>query len=117
MNRMDSLTAKRRETRRELASAAVARILHAGENEGIDITLVGSLARGDFRSHSDVDLLVRGPMNRKQRVMAERLVADAMRGSDIPYDLIFEDDLTEDRLQEFLIGGCLPWSSDKARRC
>ncbi len=102
MNRMDALTAKRRETRHELASAAVARILHHAGNAGIDITLVGSLARGDFRSHSDIDLLVRGPVNPKRRLLAERLVADAMRGSDIPYDLIFEDDLTEDRLQEIL---------------
>jgi predicted nucleotidyltransferase len=102
MNRMDSLTAKRRETRHGLASAAVARILHEAGSDGIDITLIGSLARGDFRSHSDVDLLVRGRVNPKRRLLAERLVADAMRGSDIPYDLIFEDDLTEDRLQELL---------------
>jgi predicted nucleotidyltransferase len=102
MTKMDSLTAKRRETRHELASAAVARILHDAANEGIGITLVGSLARGDFRSHSDVDLLVRGPANPKRRLLVERLVANVMRGSDIPYDLIFEDDLTEDRLQELL---------------
>ena len=102
MNRMDSLTAKRRETRHELASAAVARILHEASTAGIDITLVGSLARGDFRPHSDIDLLVRGPVTPKRRLLAERLVADATRGSKIPYDLIFEDDLTEDRLQEIL---------------
>ncbi|MFD0463337.1 nucleotidyltransferase domain-containing protein [Microvirga aerilata] len=99
---MDSLTAKRRETRYELASAAVARILQDAGNAGIDITLVGSLAKGDFRSHSDIDLLVRGPVTPKRRLLAERLVADATRGSKIPYDLIFEDDLTEDRLQEIL---------------
>jgi predicted nucleotidyltransferase len=102
MSRMDSLMSKRRERRSELASAAVARILRDAANEGIDITLIGSLARGDFRLHSDVDLLVRGPVNRKQRVMAERLVADAMRGSDIPYDLFFEDDLTEEDLKGIL---------------
>jgi predicted nucleotidyltransferase len=102
MNRMDALTAKRRETRHERASAAVARILHEAASEGLDITLVGSLARGDFRSHSDVDLLVRGPMDLKRRLLIERMVAEVMRGSDIPYDLIFQDDLTEDRLQEFL---------------
>jgi predicted nucleotidyltransferase len=88
--------------RRELASAAVAHILHNATNEGIDITLVGSLARGDFRLHSDVDLLVRGLMDPKRRPLAERLVAAAMRSSDIPYDLMFEEDLTEGRLQEIL---------------
>jgi predicted nucleotidyltransferase len=102
MNRLDLLTAKRLELRRELASAAVARILHNAANEGIDISLVGSLARGDFRLHSDVDLLVRGLVDPKRRLLAERLVAAAMRGSDIPYDLMFEEDLTKGRLQEIL---------------
>jgi predicted nucleotidyltransferase len=102
MNRLDLLTAKRLEMRRELASAAVARILHNAASEGIDITLVGSLARGDFRLHSDVDLLVCGLVDPKRRVLAERLVAVAMRSSDIPYDLLFEEDLTEGRLQGLL---------------
>lgn len=102
MNRMETLTAKRRETRHALASEAVARILRDANDEGIDITLIGSLARADFRAHSDVDVLVRGRITRKLRLTVERLVADGMRGSDIPYDLIFEDDLTEDRLQEIL---------------
>lgn len=102
MNRMDALAAKRRETRHEQASAAVAGILRAAESNGIIITVIGSLARGDFRSHSDVDLLVRGPADSKRRRLVERLVADGMRASAIPYDLIFEDDLTKDRLQEFL---------------
>ena len=42
------------------------------------------------------------PGNPKQDLSAERLVADAMRGSDTPYDLTFEDDLTEDCLQKIL---------------
>ena len=42
------------------------------------------------------------PGNPKQGLLAERLVADAVRGSDIPYDLISEDDLTEDRVQKIL---------------
>ena len=102
MSRMAALTARRRDTRREAASAAVFRILRDSAGKGIDVTLVGSLARGDFRAHSDVDLLVRGPMDPGRRLLAERLVADGMRGSDIPYDLIFEADLTEDRLRDLL---------------
>ncbi|MET0747763.1 MAG: nucleotidyltransferase domain-containing protein [Rhizobium sp.] len=99
---MDALSAKRRETRQALALDVAARILRDAGDHGIDITLVGSLAKGDFRAHSDVDLLVRGQLDRKRRLLAERLVADGMRGCDIPYDLIFEDDLADDRLQEFL---------------
>ena len=88
--------------RRDMASAAVSGILLDASRRGIEIVLVGSLARGDFRAHSDVDLLVRGPIDSKRRLLVERLVADGMRASDIAYDLIFEADLTEDRLQEFL---------------
>lgn len=102
MNRMNALTARRRETRHEQASSAVAHILRAADDEGIEITLVGSLARGDFRAHSDIDLLVRGPADSERRRHIEKLVADCMRPSAIPYDLIFESDLTQDRLQEML---------------
>jgi hypothetical protein len=38
----------------------------------------------------------------KRRLLAERLVAAAMRSSDVPYDLMFEEDLTEDRVWEIL---------------
>jgi predicted nucleotidyltransferase len=99
---MDALIAKRRDARHALARSAVSRILEDAAARGIEITLIGSLARDDFRVHSDVDLLVRGPMERGKRVIVERLVADAMRGQDIPYDLLYEDDLTEDRVQEML---------------
>lgn len=102
MNRMDALTAKRRDTRHERASAAAAQIVHCADRDGIEITIVGSLAKGDFRSHSDVDFLVRGRNDLKRRHLIERLVADIMRPCAIPYDLIFEDDLAEDRLQELL---------------
>ena len=102
MNRMQGLTASRRETRHERASAAVARILDDAARDGFEITIVGSLARGDFRAHSDVDLLVRGRTDFQSRRSMERLVADHMRSCDIPYDLIFEDDLTQDRLKELL---------------
>ncbi len=101
---MAALMAKRRDRRHSAASAAVSQVLRDASGKGINITLVGSLARGDFRSHSDVDLLVRGPMDRKRRALAEQLVADGMRASEIPYDLVFEADLTHDRLQEFLDG-------------
>lgn len=87
-----------------MASAAVSRILRDASENRIEINVVGSLAKGDFRSHSDVDLLVRGPMDPKRRLLAERLVAEAMQASGLPYDLIFEADLTDDRLQEFLDG-------------
>ncbi len=104
MASMTAVMTRRRDRRHSAASAAVSQVLRDASSKGVDITLVGSLARGDFRSHSDVDLLVRGPMDRKRRALAEQLVADGMRASEIPYDLVFEADLTHDRLQEFLDG-------------
>ena len=102
MNRMDALTAKRRAAREVQASAAAEQIVKVAADRGIAVEVIGSLARGDFRAHSDVDLLVRAPIDPHRRHAVERLVADAMRPSGIAYDLIFEDDLEQDRLQEFL---------------
>lgn len=104
MSRMDALMADRRKARQERASTSVAGILSNAERNGIFITLIGSLAKGDFGNHSDVDLLVRGSMDTKRRRLVEKLVADGMRSTDIPYDLIFEDDLSEDRRRDFLHG-------------
>jgi predicted nucleotidyltransferase len=102
MNRMQALIADRLEPRRAQALQRVDTIIAAARQAGFDITLVGSLARSDFRIHSDIDLLVRGALSREHRVQAERLVAEHLRGTDLPYDLLFEADLTEDRIQELL---------------
>lgn len=106
MNRMEALVERRREARREVASACLASILLAARERGVQITPVGSVARNDFQSHSDIDLLVRGPIDPRRRLLVERLVADEMRGADIPYDLIFEADMTEDRVRE-LFNDCV----------
>jgi len=102
MNRMQALVSGRLKTRHEVASGCVARVLSAAGDQGIEITLVGSVARNDFQLHSDIDLLVRGPIDPRRRLLVERLVANEMRGADIPYDLIFEADMTEDRVRELL---------------
>ena len=102
MNRMDALKARRRDARQASASSAVDRILDEAHANGIAITVFGSLAKDDFRVHSDVDLLVRGTLAPRERALAERLVADALRASGIPYDLLFEQDMTPDRMRELL---------------
>lgn len=104
MSRMAKLLAKRRDKRRDLASAAVSRILSRAAESRLDLIVVGSLAKDDFRSHSDVDFLVRGPTDAKRRLLAERLVAESMEASGLPYDLIFEADLMDDRIRELLDG-------------
>ena len=102
MNRVQALTTERQAARHAQARLAVDRIRRVAADAGLSIQPVGSFAREDFRLHSDIDLLVRSPVDRSRRAAAERLVAESLRGLDIPYDLIFEDDLTAERLEEFL---------------
>ncbi len=102
MNRMQSLIAERLEPRRALAIRLVDAIVRDAETSGLRIVPIGSVARGDFRIHSDIDLLVRGSLDTGHRLRAEQIVACHMRGSDIPYDLLFEADLDSDRVEELL---------------
>ncbi|MGC4410358.1 nucleotidyltransferase domain-containing protein [Rhizobium rosettiformans] len=102
MNRMQSLIAERLEPRHALAERVVAAIVREAGSGGIVVTPVGSLARGDFRIHSDVDLLVRGPLSPTRRLRVEQIVVSHLRGTDIAYDLLFEADLDPARVEELL---------------
>lgn len=102
MRKIDALINDRTDRRRALALACVERVLDAAADHGIDISVVGSLARDRFRLHSDVDLLVHGDTDPARRMLVERLVADQFRDTHIPYDLIFASDLKPDRVREIL---------------
>ena len=102
MNRMDALIHRRASARKSAAQACAARIVEDAKRHDVDITVIGSLAKGSFGVHSDVDLLVLGTTNPGRRAMVERLVANHMRGGDIPYDLIFESDISAERLRELI---------------
>lgn len=102
MNRMQRLIAERLEPRRALAQRLVNEIVLDAATHDLEITPVGSLARGEFRLHSDLDLLVRGRLDPVRRLRAEQLVASHLRGADIDYDLIFETDLDPARVEELL---------------
>jgi predicted nucleotidyltransferase len=101
VSRIDSVISERMERRRATAVARVDPLLRDLRLDGFDIVVVGSLARGDFKSHSDIDLLVRGSLDTRARAKLERAVAAAMRGSGISYDLIYAADLSPERLKEF----------------
>jgi predicted nucleotidyltransferase len=101
VSRIDSVIGKRTERRRATAVARVDPLLHDLRMDGFDVMVIGSLARLEFKSHSDVDLLVRGSPDTQERAKLERAVAAAMRGSGISYDLIYAADLTPERLNEF----------------
>jgi predicted nucleotidyltransferase len=100
VSRIDSVIGERTARRRATAVARVEPLLRELRLDGFDVVLIGSLARREFKSHSDVDLLVRGSLDTPERAKVERAVAAAMRGSGILYDLIYATDLTPERLKE-----------------
>lgn len=102
MMKIDALIGRRAEERRKTATARSGRILRAAEDRGIRISRVGSLTHDRFRIHSDIDLPVHGPVDPARRATVERLVADALRGTGIPYDLVFEADIGPERTKELL---------------
>lgn len=102
MNKLDALIRRRTDERLRIARARVASIIEAAKADGIDISVVGSLKKGGFRAHSDVDLLVRGETDSPRRAAIERLVAGQLRDTDIPYDLIFASDMSTERVRELL---------------
>lgn len=105
MKRIDSLIRRRADQRRKVAQGCVSRLLREAEGCGVEISVVGSLSRHRFRLHSDVDLLVHGRTDPARRAMIERLVADHLRGTGLPYDLIFASDISPERVQELLNDG------------
>lgn len=103
MRRIDALIGRRTAERHSLASAAFARLAEEAERLGVSITLVGSLARGEFRGHSDVDVVVHGEgMTSENRAAIERLASKCLRDSRLPYDLVFEADIGTERMQEMI---------------
>ena len=60
VSRIDGVIGERTERKRATAVARVDPLLRDLHLDGIDIVVIGSLARQEFKSHSDVDFLVRG---------------------------------------------------------
>jgi len=78
-------------------SAAISRarsVVAELDRRGVQTLITGSLARGDFNAHSDVDFLVlECPRGWKYRI--EGAVEDLMGG--INFDLIYLDELSPGR--------------------
>jgi predicted nucleotidyltransferase len=102
MNKLNALAKQRAAQRLMQADVCAARIVKEAHRVGVQMSIVGSLAKNSFKAHSDIDLLVHGSAAPHRRAMVERLVAEHLRGTNLPYDLIFEADLTEERLKEML---------------
>jgi hypothetical protein len=63
VSRIDGVIGERTERRRATAVARVDPLLRDLHLDGIDIVVIGSLARRELKSHSDVDFLVRGGLD------------------------------------------------------
>lgn len=75
--------------RRAKAVACAERVAAVLAGHGVELRIVGSLARGDFGPHSDVDFLVIAlPEDRRYRI--ESLVEDAMDG--LPFSVLYRDE-------------------------
>jgi predicted nucleotidyltransferase len=94
MSRLDDLLAADAKERAVKARRAAVRALAALAARGVDARLIGSLARGDFMLHSDVDILVvRCPENLRYGI--EGLVEDCLEG--LPFDVVYLDEVAPER--------------------
>ena len=94
MSRIERLLASDARTRearaRELAGRAICRLAE----RGVEARVIGSLARGDFLPHSDVDLLIlRCPDDLRYRI--EGLVEETLEG--LPFDVVYLDEVAPER--------------------
>jgi predicted nucleotidyltransferase len=103
-----ALTARRTAERERLAWARAALVIERLGALGIEARVVGSLARGDFRLHSDVDFLILAcPPELKYRI--EALVEDLMEG--LPFDCIYLDEVRPERRARLLEEARVPLSA------
>ena len=66
---------------------------------GVKVVVTGSLARGEFRPYSDVDLVVTAcPRHLKYAI--EGMVEEALRG--LPFDVVYLDELPPRKVAEFM---------------
>lgn len=93
MTRDADIIRSRAAVRREVALAAWYAIELELEALGLELTLFGSLAKGDFSTHSDIDVIVKLGDRGISRSAVDRIVSKV--SGDIPVDLLFVEDLTQ----------------------
>lgn len=91
MSRIEALMAERTAARAATASTRALAALSALKGAGVSGWVIGSLARGEFRLHSDVDFLV--DCDRRSKHAAFRIIEGEM--GDVPFHFISARDLNE----------------------
>ena len=84
----------RRAQREKTARHRAARVLWALRKKGVRGTVIGSLAQGQFRLHSDVDFLIT-KCPRASKYAVENDVEDLMEG--MPFDVIYLEETRDAR--------------------
>jgi predicted nucleotidyltransferase len=94
MPTLDEILAARTRARTAKARSAALRALRALGRLRVEARLIGSLARGDHRLHSDIDILiVRCPDELRYRI--EGIVEDELEG--LPFDVVYLDEVVPAR--------------------
>lgn len=89
-SRLDALLRRRTEERRTTAILRARSALDWLSQQGVEAAVIGSLARGGFKDHSDVDFLVLScPPH--LRYALETGVEAVME--DLPFDLVYLDEV------------------------
>jgi predicted nucleotidyltransferase len=90
MTRLEALLRRTADRRRGYAVAAARRATERLRALGVEVRVIGSLAAGGFKPHSDVDLLVvRCPPGLRYAI--EGVVEDEMGG--LPFDVVYLDEV------------------------
>ena len=89
-SRLDRLLDSRASEKLATVGPQVECVLKKLREAGADVEIVGSLARGDFKIHSDVDFLIsdKGSLS---EVDVFNITSDHLK--DAPFDLVFADKL------------------------
>ncbi len=89
MSPIRTILARRDRAREAEAATLATAAIGALRSAGFDAWLIGSLARGDFRSHSDIDILIDATGPARDQAIAIFLRAT----KDFPSSIVFRTDV------------------------
>lgn len=102
MQRGEAIIERRRVERLQAAAAAWHAIHDELERVGVKHRLFGSLARGTFQAHSDIDLMIFGELSLSERVQVRQIIDKHMMPTDIDCHLFFAADITAASVERLL---------------
>lgn len=89
---LDRILDKRVEKKLKTINPQIEKTLTELRRAGVNVEIFGSMARGDFRIHSDVDFLVTDKSNLSETDIFN-IISDNMNGT--PFDVVFAENLQQ----------------------